>query len=41
MGYIMQKGMGSMLSSASGSGGGAEGIKSMLSNLGGGSGQGN
>jgi hypothetical protein len=38
MGYIMQKGMGSMLSG--GSGGGSEGIKSMLSNLGGGSGQG-
>jgi hypothetical protein len=40
MGYIMQKGMGSMLSGGSGSGGGSEGIKSMLSNLGGGSGQG-
>ena len=40
MGYIMQKGMGSMLSGGSGSGGGAEGIKSMLSNLGAGSGQG-
>jgi hypothetical protein len=35
MGYIIQKGMGSVLS-----GGGSEGIKSMLSNLGGGSGQG-
>jgi hypothetical protein len=40
MGYIMQKGMGSMLSGGSGSGGGSEGIKSMLSDLGGGSGQG-
>ena len=36
----MQRGMGSMLSGGSGSGGGAERIKSMLSNLGAGSGQG-